>query len=255
MDNNSTDYRFDPVAYEIEEKSRPDEMAMLTRLGEECYAFLNTLENAFVVDLCCGTGLSMQDIVDHPNVLKVIGVDDCMEYLDFAENKFRDNPKVEFIYHDAVTVDLPEKKWDMVILSSAYHHIRDEHKLTFMKKVNRLLSNRGRVLLAENILPNYEVGNTESYNNAVSLFYTEVLKTAVEENLDLTEQVKGLIWKVAEYGFAGDYEYKTSFTVFLDYLVKSDLTIVNQERVWPKKGPLLETPAGNYVIQLKKYEY
>jgi ubiquinone/menaquinone biosynthesis C-methylase UbiE len=249
---NSPDYRYDPIAYELEEMSRPDEMAMLDRLGMECNTVLDNMADAQVLDLCCGTGLSLQYIVNHVNAKKVVGVDNCVEYLEFAKSKFQGHPNIELVLHDAVTVNLPIKQWDLIIMASAYHHIRDVEKSIFLKKVHHLLSDRGIVILAENILPEYELNNTRSYENSVSVFYKEVLKTAHEENPDLPEYVKDLIWKVAEYGFAGDYEYKTSYSVLKNYLFECELRIMAENRVWPLAGPLSFTTGGNYVMKIKK---
>lgn len=49
------DYREDPEAYEIEERSRPDEMIMIDRANEWASLWLDQCEGAFALDLCCGT--------------------------------------------------------------------------------------------------------------------------------------------------------------------------------------------------------
>ena len=246
------DYREDPEAYEVEERSRPDEMAMLNRAGGVASQLLDRITDASVLDLCCGTGLSLEHLVNHPNVSYIVGVDICQPYLDFAAHRFQNaRTRPFYILGDAVEAPLPRDTWDIVMLASAYHHIEDERKLQFLSRVHELLGENGYAVVAENLLPEYTEGDKESYATAVRLFYREVLKEAKLNNPTLPEYVEGLIQRVAQYGFDGDYEYKTSLPIFLRYLQAAGLETVSQERVWPHSGPLSETSGGNYVMLLR----
>lgn len=246
------DYQYDPVAYELEERARPDEMLMLQVAGEEGVRLLDEMRDAWVLDLCCGTGLSLEHLVNHPNVSRIVGVDQCMPYLEFANVRFESaRTRPEFILADAVDVELPLGSWDVIMLASAYHHIEDERKVRFMSRVRRLLSSRGQAVVAENILPEYVQGNRDSYARSVKLFYTQVLEDARRDNPDLPEYVEKLILRVAQYGYDADYEYKVSHPIFLRDLETSRLEIAWQQRVWPHTGPLSETTGGNYVLRLR----
>ena len=243
------DYRDDAEAYEIEERSRPDEMLMLDGAGEHAAAFLSTRTNARVLDLCCGTGLSLRYILNHADVAQIVGVDISDEYLSFAKEKCAESsPTPEFVQFDAVDVQLPEEHWDVIMLCSAYHHIEDSRKLQFLKKVRRLLKPDGIAVFAENILPNYEEGSEESYANAVKEFYTEVLDDAVASNPDLPDSVRGLISRVAKYGVDGDYEYKVHYKIFQNHLAEAGLVVAKETCVWPTARRALRAPGGNYVL-------
>ncbi|MGH8905688.1 MAG: class I SAM-dependent methyltransferase [Egibacteraceae bacterium] len=246
------DYKQDPEAYELEERSRPDEMLMINTAVAWALSLLDDLEKAFVLDLCCGTGLSLDSIVDHPNIGLIVGVDICKPYLDFAAKRFSGS-RTEPIYlqEDAVEVCLPEYEWDVVMLCSAYHHIENERKLQFLEKVRRLIGASGHAVLAENVLPQYEEHDEASYENAIRFFYAEVLKEAKSKNPELPSYVEGLIERVAQYGYDGDYEYKTCYRVLANNLENAGLRIVLQERVWPRSGALSRTSGGNYVLLLR----
>lgn len=250
--NDLPDYQYDPVAYELEEHARPDEMLMLKVAGDTGAQLLDGMQDAWVLDLCCGTGLSLEHLVDHPNVARIVGVDKCAPYLEFATERFRNvRTTPEFILADAVEVNLPWGRWDVIMLCSAYHHIEDERKVRFMSRVNRLLSNRGQAVVAENILPDYTIGDRASYAQSVKLFYTQVLEDAKRDNPDLPEYVEKLIWRVAQYGYDADYEYKVSYPIFMRDLETAKLEIAWQKRVWPDTGPLSQTTGGNYVLRLR----
>lgn len=249
---NLPDYREDPEAYEVEEHARPDEMLMLRKAGEIAALLLGSMPSGAVLDLCCGTGLSLEHLVDHPNASTVVGVDICQPYLNFATRKFAGaNSRPTFILADAVEAKLPRDTWDIIMLASAYHHIEDGRKLAFLKRVRNLLSERGRAVVAENILPEYSRHSKNDYAQSVRAFYTEVLKDAKRDNPNLPDFVEGLIQRVAQYGYDGDYEYKTSYPIFREYLASADLEIVSQERVWPTAGPLAQTSGGNYMLVLR----
>ena len=61
----------------------------------------------------------------------------------------------------------------------------------------------------------------------------------------------GLIQRVAQHGYDGDYEYKTSVDVFLRHLQASPLEIEHVAKVWPFSGSLALTTGGNYVFTLR----
>ncbi|WP_193196806.1 class I SAM-dependent methyltransferase [Nostoc sp. MG11] len=245
------DYKNDPEAYEIEEHSRPDEMLMLEVAGEMAVESLKNTHNAVVLDLCCGTGLSLERIINHPNISCAVGVDICQPYLDFAKRKYEQcRLKPTFILGDAVSVKLPREQWDVIMLASAYHHIEHERKVEFLNRVHYLLDNSGYAIIAENVLPEYEEGNTEEYAHAVKQFYTEVLNTAKQQNPHLPDYVANLIKRVAQYGYDGDYEYKVSLSLLLKDLAKARLQIVTQKRVWPQDESKLGKTGGNYVFKV-----
>jgi SAM-dependent methyltransferase len=247
------DYKDNPEAYEIEERSRPDEMLMLTTAGEIAVNILNTTHNANVLDLCCGTGLSLECIINHPSVSFIVGIDISNPYLEFAKKKYsKYKPQPVFIAGDAVTEPLPCDKWDLIILASAYHHIEDERKVKFLERVRDLLKDSGFAVIAENILPEYKEGDAEDYARAVKQFYAEVLTTAKQKNPNLHIYVEKLIQRVAQYGCDGDYEYKVSLPIFLRDLAKAGLRVVQQKRVWPEDSEKLSSNSGNFVLQICK---
>lgn len=252
METDLPDYRNDAQAYEIEELARPDEVLMFEGIRRRSIRILDNTENAYVLDLCCGTGLSLQGVLEHRSVASIVGVDNCKEYLDLAGKKFSDMGKVRLLLADAVDVDLGGCLFDLIILSSAYHHIEDARKIKFLKKVRALLRDNGRIVVAENILPPYDYGDHNAYSAAVKHFYTSVLETATDANPHLPTHVHGLIERVAKYGFDGEYEFKTGMDIFLFSIKAAGLQVVGVDKVWPTQGPLSLTNGGNYVFELSR---
>ncbi len=247
------DYRYDPVAYEIEENARPDEMSMLRACNGAVDALLSDAIAADVLDLCCGTGLSMQSATNHPNVGRLHGVDECQAYLDYCAQKYSSARVIPTLLHgDAVTLPLPLSSYNVVILASAYHHIEDHRKVEFLRRVRSVIAGGGTAVLAENVLPEYLPENAVSYREAVSKFYAEVLIDAERSDASLPTYVRRLIQRVAQYGHDGDYEYKVSHPILLADIGAAGLSIASQRRVWPQT-PIGEM-GGNYVLTLRSID-
>lgn len=244
----SGEYKDLPEAYELEERSRPDEMAMLSFAQHLATQSLNDVSSAAVLDLCCGTGLSFEEVLDHPSVGVLVGIDISPQYLAFARNKFETKSvQPMLILGDAVTTPLPPFTWDVVMMASAYHHIEDSRKLAFLRRVRALLGTHGIGIIAENILPEYSPGDRDGYARSIKTFYDAVLETARSSNPYLPRHVEMLIQRVAQYGYDGEYEYKVSYSIFLDDLSRAGLRIVQEVRVWPLSGPV-GADGGNYVF-------
>ncbi len=100
---------------------------------------------------------------------------------------------------------------------------------------------------ARSQLPEYETNNEAAYASSVRQFYSQVLNTAKQKNPELPAYVENLIYRVAQYGCDGEYEYKVSLPLLYCDLIASGLRIVSQRRVWPDENDSLGN-GGNYVF-------
>jgi len=101
------------------------------------------IENASVLDVACGTGVLIQDILNR-NVSKVIGVDISPAMIEIANKKYNDF-RAEFICSDVEVLSFDEK-FDCCLVYNAFPHFPDPEKL--IKILAEKLSKNGRLTIA-----------------------------------------------------------------------------------------------------------
>ena len=152
-------YAHDPAAYEAEEWSRPDEMALFQCLWSYTRCELDARPNSHLLDLCCGTGMSLLGVVSHPHLSLAVGVDLSFRLLDFAKRRYAPFGNVRFVRADAAQRIFRPGSFDIVIASSAYHHIEPHRKNIFVAACHEVLKPEGRLIVAENLLPPFGGGS------------------------------------------------------------------------------------------------
>ncbi len=89
----------------------------------------NINSNNIVLDIGCGNGALTYDIAK--KVKEVVGIDLNKNNIAIAEEKYS-APNTEYLVGD-VTTDLPNKKYDAIILSNVLEHI--ENRVEFLEKI------------------------------------------------------------------------------------------------------------------------
>jgi SAM-dependent methyltransferase len=245
------DFVGNPQWYEAEEWTRPDEMAMFTNVWGDVRRHLDTRRGATLLDLCCGTGMSLLGAVSHLSLDRFIGVDVEDRAVTFARQRFSGFPACAFYCGDAATFHLADHGHpdaDVIILSSAYHHMPDDRKIDFLGNVAFNLAAGGRVIVAENILPAYDA-NEASYMAAVRRFYSGVVRTVMDAFPATSRELLVLIESNITLAAAKREEFKVSMPVFLSHVDAANLVVHHVRQVWSSP----EEPSaswGNFVFEL-----
>jgi SAM-dependent methyltransferase len=104
---------------------------------------MNLGPGARTLDLGCGPG-AFSDLFEAGDY---VGVDLNARYIDHA----RRTRKGAFIVSDAKHVDLPDGRFDQVLIFGLLHHLPDEEARGVLSECRRLLVAGGRVLVIEDI--------------------------------------------------------------------------------------------------------
>lgn len=237
-------YELSALRYEAVEAAAPQEKAMLSAAVQELSMLVNSGSKPVVLDVCCGTGNFIGELAEKIPFSGGVGVDVNLAYLDFAQNRFKDKT-ISFEHGDAVFWK-SDKKFDIVLLGSAYHHIEDERKPDFLKNVLTHLKEDGFAVFAENILPRYN--NSIEYKDGVRLFYEHRTEDAKKHGV--SSQAVTLLERIMQFGVDREYEYKVDFPRFKKHLKEAGFEIILKKRVWGKRKFLDD--AGDYVVIARK---
>lgn len=259
------DYKGNAELYETVEDI-PGEQAMFQKAVEiimqhaKEHSKLNH-QGIDLLDLCCGTSTIVRSLpLDENKLIKsVTEVDIDKAYLDFLEKKCDDitmdahvcyygcGAETKFILEDAVDYAHPTLA-DIIVASSAYHHIEDERKLRFLEKIKEQLKDDGIAVFCENLIGDYNTLAERA--EAVTDFYAERLKQM--SRLGITDKRLGLVCRVLQYELDGEYEWKHSYQKFRDNLQCAGLVIAHETKVWPSEDLFSNPKVGDFVFEVRK---
>lgn len=132
-----------PLGYELWSGplNRPKVAAirrLMERAGKSHGSFL---------DVGCGPGSNSQYFGSDGGYL---GIDINPAYIQQAQRKF---PALKFAVGDAASLDLGERKFDVVLLNSLVHHLDDEQARALMSGLHHLVSPGSIVVVQEPLIP------------------------------------------------------------------------------------------------------
>jgi SAM-dependent methyltransferase len=225
-------------------ESIPGEQALYKMAEKEVRAELDRLRRpATVIDLCCGTCEILSRIAPHPKIGRFIGVDKERDYLDFAKSRLTGIDGIELVLGDAAECDLGASA-EIIIASSAYHHIENERKTGFLRNIIRHMKPDAKVVFAENILPSFE--DEDGRIIAARSFYGKRIEEARELGMD--DEVLALLRQVMDFEVRREYEWKVDYTRFMRDLEGAGFEIMRKNMVWPTDSGFADPLAGDYVL-------
>ncbi len=240
------DYKNRPRLLDIAQNSA-NELAQYIKAKEIAKDIFKGKIN-LAIDFCCGTGLFTIHILSSVKIKKVILVDNDKRFLNFTKRRLQHCRNCEFILADALEYKSKQKA-DLILLGSAYHHIKDNDKIKFLKNIEENLSLNGWVIMNEHFIPPYK--NYKEYQKGILTFYSKLIDYLTLIGTDST--VIRIIKQVAYYGYNHDYEYKNSFEIFKEHLRHTNLSICKKHRVWPENdGVFKNEDVGSFVLLIKK---
>jgi SAM-dependent methyltransferase len=225
-------------------ESIPGEQALYEQAKKEVQIELDRLKYPVtIIDFCCGTCEIFSRMVPKPEVNRFIGVDIERSYLDFAGKRFEGAGNVELLLEDAVDCHLGANA-DIIIASSAYHHIEDGRKIAFLRNVMKHMKPDAKVVFAENILPAYE--DEKGHAESARLFYGKRIEEA--HALGMEEEVIRLLHQVMDFEVRREYEWKVDYKRFMKDLERAGFLILRKSKVWPVHFEFNDPLAGDYVF-------
>lgn len=242
MAGEAKNYLEDPELYHKVQSSVPFELEMYDVLISKLVRF-SQWSSPKVLDLCCGTGLLTARLERLGFWQEVVGLDINPLYLQEATKYCTD--KVKFVLADAVTYQANEL-FDVVVGSSAYHHIRDQFKKRFAEQVAKNLKAGGFVYIIDNLFPEYQ--DEKSYRESQYEYYRYLLSYLKDENVD--DEVIINIKTARLIDYIPD-DFKVDMKTFIYHFESAGFSISEITKVWPKENVFQDMNAGGFVIEMK----
>ena len=201
-----------------------------------------------ILDLCCGTGIFPRRWLSQLKNIVCVGVDTNQAFLDFAHEQLDGKFNCTFVRGDAVS-KIIDKKFDIVIGTSAYHHIPDEQKGAFLGNIKRHLKKDGVGIIYEKfIFPfNSPVEAARSGTN----FYEERIYDMMKEE-QLSEVQLFALFNEMYLTAVRKEEFKVPYDKFIADLKATGFEVISEVKLWPEDNRFNDPKVGDFVIVFKK---
>jgi ubiquinone/menaquinone biosynthesis C-methylase UbiE len=226
-------------------------MALFQLLWNAARRELDTRPGSLILDICCGSGLSLLGVVSHPHLRQAVGVDLSLSLLDFLQRRYEPFGNVSSVCGDALHPMFRPASFHLILASSAYHHIEHANKSQFLSACHSLLKPEGRLLMAENCLPPYEPGDA-AYDEAVLSLYAAVKRSSLHEFPHLPSAIADMIDENVRLSLARCYEFKVHYVRVLQDIAEAGFLIERELQAWPSQSGILPKNSGNILLILKK---
>ncbi|MDD5625990.1 MAG: class I SAM-dependent methyltransferase [Patescibacteria group bacterium] len=204
-------------------------------------------ESVEILDFCCGTGVFPRKWLIKLNNIKYLGVDINSNFIKFAKKKLKDN-RFNFVVDDSVLFKT-DKKFDIILATSSYHHIKDNRKRAFLKNIFSHLKKDGILIVYEKIIDTFS-NKIEAVDSSTQ-FYLERIKYMMKTEKLSKNQLFALFNE--QYLTAIRHEeYKVNFQYFKDDIEASGMKIKEYIKLWPKKILFHNDKVGDFVFLIVK---
>ncbi|MDD5163626.1 MAG: class I SAM-dependent methyltransferase [Candidatus ainarchaeum sp.] len=200
-----------------------------------------------ILDLCCGTGIFFRNWLSQKRNICYIGVDINKDFLAFARKKITSS-RVAFIESDASKAKLG-KKFDIVLATSAYHHIEDSGKGKFLENAKRHLDENGILVIYEKLIAEFN-SKIEAAKAGTNFYAERILDMMGEEKLNQMQLFA--LYNELYLTAVRKEEYKVPYNRIISDLQKTGFNVLKEIKLWPKNNKFVDPKVGDFVFVCKK---
>lgn len=200
-----------------------------------------------ILDLCCGTGIFPRKWLTKLKSISYLGVDINPQFIAFAKNNLKDE-RFNFVVDNSLSFKTTQK-FDVILATSAYHHIEDSKKRDFLKNILVHLKENGVLIVYEKIISPFS-DKIEAVDSGTK-FYLERIKYMMKTET-LSENQLFALFNEQYLTAIRQQEYKVDFDYFKEDLNACGLVIKEQIKLWPKEDVFNNDKVGDFVFLIVK---
>jgi len=198
-----------------------------------------------LLDLCCGTGI-IAKMLAKENKIDFVGVDINRILISEARDKLKNRKNFRFIQEDALKFK-SKNNFDIVVLTSAYHHIKNKDKNKLLENIYKLLDDNGILIIYEKAIRPFS--NKIEFRKSNEEFYLKRINylRKTEKNRLSKKQYEALL-NICGLSVAGEEEYKIYYDYLISDLHKAKFKIKKEIKIWPKTRIFNNSKIGDFVF-------
>ncbi len=200
-----------------------------------------------IIDFCCGTGIFPRTLLSKLNNVKYLGLDINKNFINFAQEKLKDE-RFNFVYGNSVNFKI-DRKFDIALATSSYHHIEDTEKINFLKNICSCLKEDGVLVIYEKFIESFS-NKVEAIDSAEK-FYLERIKYMINTE-ELSENQLFALFNEQYLSAIRHEEYKVDLQRFKNDIENSGLKIKEQHKLWPKENLYHNDEVGDFIFLVVK---
>ncbi|TLS37051.1 class I SAM-dependent methyltransferase [Pseudalkalibacillus caeni] len=104
-------------------------------------------EESQVLDIGFGTGVLTGKLYENNHTIH--GIDFSAKMIEIAKSKMPQALLLEWDISKGVPEEIKENKYDAIISTYALHHLPDDEKVTFIKELQTILSEEGKIFIGD----------------------------------------------------------------------------------------------------------
>lgn len=112
---------------------------------EKTYLQKHIVPNSKVLDIGCGDGRSISDIISITK--NIIGIDHDKNAIDSATNKFSNYSSIKFIQEEASNLSFNNDTFDFIICMGTFANFADK-KFEIIQEMRRVLKDTGKIIIS-----------------------------------------------------------------------------------------------------------
>lgn len=241
--NNVEPYK-DINKYHENIEKHPGYLEMQKRILELIKKESEKKESLEILEIGSGTGILTKHLVE---LGKITAVEEDKQACEFLEQI--KSPSLEIINKDIFEYN-DGKQFDLVVSSFAHDHLAlYEKRIKISEKISSLLKVDSPYIVGHELLPEFDLKDKKSYENALQTYHEYVIQTALEEGNKETAELEK---EALNSGLEGIHEFKMHRKMFLETMESVGFEKEFEERIFPKEK---QDVGGVYVHLFRKINH